>query len=76
MYFVPTANTACVVPHLLDPAATVGRMSPWHVDGVHPPAPDRVYVGTLSTLPAPDPVLHVSAPVRMCERRPRSDVAV
>jgi len=32
MYFVPTANTACVVPHLLDPAATVGRMSPWHVD--------------------------------------------
>ena len=25
------AATACVVPFLLDPAAALGRMSPWHV---------------------------------------------
>ena len=58
------AATACVVPFLLDPAAALGRMSPWHmklrcldlrsvstwrvVCGVHPPAPERVHVVTLS----------------------------
>ena len=58
------AATAGVVPFLLDPAAALGCMPPWHmklqcldlvaafllcvVCGVHPPAPDRVCVGALS----------------------------
>ena len=75
------AATACVVPFLLDPAAVLGRVSPWHVKlqcldlidrsvpawcvvcGVHPPASDAVYVGTIS--PAclvPRPCVHVVAP--------------
>ena len=98
------AATACVVPFLLDPAAALGRMSPWHINlhclalvaafllGVssavctrqpptasmvprfHLPAWSSVHAWLLrlrtgsdfapERLPAPDPVLHVSAPVR------------
>ena len=98
------AATACVVPFLLDPAAALGRMSPWHMKlqcldlvaafllGVSSavcthqpptaamlarfrlPAWSSVHAWLLrlrtgsdfaqERLPAPDPVLHVSAPVR------------
>ena len=98
------AATACVVPLLLEPAAALGRMSPWNVKlqcldlaapfllGVAsavctrlPPTAStlarfrlpawssvRAWLLRLRTgsdfrperLPAPDPVLHVSAPVR------------
>ena len=98
------AATACVVPFLLDPAAALGRMSPWHMKlrwldfvaaflvGVstavctrQPPAASvlarfslpawssvRAWLLRLRTvfdfapahLPAPDPDLHMSAPVR------------
>ena len=98
------AATACVVPFLLDPAAALGRMSPWHMRlrcfdlvaafllGVstavctrQPPAVSvlarfslpawssvrawllrlrTVFDFALAHLPAPDPVLHMSAPVR------------
>ena len=98
------AATACVVPFLLDPAATLGRISSWHVKrkcldlvaafllGVstavctrRPPAASvlarfslpawssvRAWLLRLRTvfdfapahLPAPDPVLHMSAPMR------------
>ena len=98
------AATACVVPFLLDPAAALGRMSPWHMKlqcldlvaafllGVssvvctrerptvsvlahlHLPAWSSIHAWLLrlrtgsdfapARLPAPDPVLHVSAPVR------------
>ena len=98
------AATACVVPFLLDPAAALDRMSPWHMKlqcldnvaafllGVSPavctrqpptasmlahfhlPAWSSVHACLLrlrtasdfapARLPAPDPVLHVSAPVR------------
>ena len=100
------AATACVVPFLLDPAAALGRMSPWHMKlqcldlvaafllGVSSAVCTRQpSTGTASVLahlrlsawssvhawllrlrtgsdfaparlPAPDPVLHVSAPVR------------
>ena len=97
------AATACVVPFLLDAAAALGRMSPWHVKlqcldlvaafllGVSSavctrqpptasmlarfclPAWSSVHAWLLrlrtgsdfapERLPAPDPVLHVSAPV-------------
>ena len=97
------AATACVVPLLLDPAAALGRMSPWHMKlqylnlvaafllGVSSavctrqpptasmlahfrlPAWSSVHVWLLRQrtgsdfgpvrLPAPDPVLHMSAPV-------------
>ena len=100
------AATACVVPLLLDPAAALGRMSPWHMKlqylnlvaafllGVSSavctrqpptasmlahfrlPAWSSVHVWLLrlrtgsdfapARLPAPDPVLHVSARVRSC----------
>ena len=98
------AATACVVPFLLDPAAALCRISPWHMrlqclnlvaaflPGVssavctrQPPAASvlahfrlpawasihawllRLRTGSdfaPARLPAPDPVLHVSAPVR------------
>ena len=98
------AATACVVPFLLDPAAALGRTSPWHMklqclDLVaafllcvssavctrQPPvasmlahfrlpawSPIHAWLLRLRTgsdfaparLPAPDPLLHVSAPVR------------
>ena len=98
------AATPCVVPLLLDPAAALGRMSPWHMKlrcldlvaafllGVssavctrQPPAMSvlarfrlpawssvhawllRLRTGSElapERLPAPDPVLHVSAAVR------------
>ena len=100
------AATACVVPFLLEPAAALGRMSPWHMKllcldlvaafllGVssavctrqpptasvltlarfHLPAWSSVHAWMLRLrtgadfspehLPAPDPVLHVSAVVR------------
>ena len=98
------AATACVVPFLLDPAAALGCVSPWHMKlrcldlvaalllGVstavctrQPPAASllarfslpawssvRAWLLRLRTvfdfarahLPAPDPVLHMSAPVR------------
>ena len=98
------AATACVVPFLLDPAAALGRMSPWHMKlqcldlvaafvlGVSSavcirqpltasevarfrlPAWASVHAWLLrlrtgsdfapERLPAPDPVLHVSAAVR------------
>ena len=101
------AATACVVPFLLDPAAALGRMSPWHMklqcldlvaasllgvlsavctrqpltafvlarfrlpawssyhamQCVVAPPTDRVRFYP-ERLPAPDPVLHMSAPVR------------
>ena len=99
------AATACVVPFLLDPAAALACMSPWHMKlqrldlvaafllGVSSavstrqpptasmlarfrlPAWSSVHAWLLSLrtgsdsapercLPAPDPVLHASAPVR------------
>ena len=98
------AATACVVPFLLDPAAALGRMSPWRMklrclDLVEafllrvssavctrqPPAASllerfslpawssvrawllrhlTVFDFAPAHLPAPDPVLHMSAPVR------------
>ena len=100
------AATACVVPFLLDPAATLGHMSPWHMrlrclDLVaafllrvstavctrQPPAASVlarfclpawssvrawllrvriVFDFAPAHLPAPDPVLHMSAPLRRC----------
>ena len=98
------ASTACVSPFLLDPAAALGRMSPWHMKlrcmdlvaafllGVssvvctrQPPAASvlarfclpawssvrarllrllTVFDFAPAYLPAPDPVWHVSTPVR------------
>ena len=98
------AATACVVPFLLDPAAALGLMSPWHMKlrclglvaafllGVptavctrQPPTASELARFSLPAwssvhawllrlrtvfdfapahLPAPDPVLHLSAPVR------------
>ena len=93
------AATACVVPFLLDPAAALGCVSPWHMKlhcldlvaafllGVstavctrHSPDASvlarfslpawssvRAWLLRLRTvfdLPAADPVLHMSAPVR------------
>ena len=87
------AATACVVPFLLDPAAALRRMSPWHmklqcldlvaaflldVSSVlahfRLPAWSSGHAWLLrlrtgsdfdpARLPAPAPVMHVSAPVR------------
>ena len=97
------ATTACVVPFLLDPAAALGRLSPWHMKlqcldlvaafllcvssavctrqpatasmlaHIRLPAWSSVHAWLLrprtgsdlarERLPAPDPVLHMSAPV-------------
>ena len=103
------AAMACIVPFLLDPAAALGRMSPWHIKSqcldlvavfllgassavctrqpptasmlarFHLPAWSSVHAWLLrlqtgsdfapACLPTPDPVMHVSASVRMAHAR-------